>query len=339
MVITGCASNPVTPSPAIMCPAPITVVSADGSPVAVSYPSPVAAGGAGLTTSCAPASGTTFAAGTTAVSCSAVVAEERVGCSFNVTVREPARIEATKFLAFGDSITYGSLGEKCPGEPLTGRPTAQAWAEELQLLREAVGPEHAYPSVLQTGLRERYAGQLPVVENEGNPGEMVASSETWRRFVRRLNEQMPEVLLLQEGINDLHDFGFAGLSAAQGIANLTAGLRTMIREAKGRGVQVFLGTLLPQRPNACRAFAIPPRGNEDLITPANAQVRSLAAAENVGLVDLYATFEGNVDVLLARDGLHPSHAGHAMIALSFFRAVQERLENPPPAAPGLTRPY
>jgi lysophospholipase L1-like esterase len=338
IVMSACGSDPVTPSPAIMCPAPITVVSAS-SLVPVTYPPPVAAGGAGVATSCAPASGTTFAAGTTAVSCSAVVAEERVSCSFNVTVAPPPRIEATRLLAFGDSITYGSFGERCPGEGFTGQRTGRAWAEEMQLLRQAVGPEHSYPSVLQTGLRERYAAQLPVVENEGNPGEMVGSSETMRRFVRRLNEQRPEVLLLQEGINDLHNFGFAGLSTSQGVAQVSAALRAMIREAKGRGVQVFLGTLLPERPDACRAFAIPPRGAEDLITPANAQIRSLAVAENVALVDLYAMFEDHVDVLLDRDGIHPTRAGYAVIALSFFRAVQQKLENPPPAAVGLTRPW
>lgn len=322
-----------------MCPAPMTVVSATGSPVPVSYPAPAASGGVGLTTSCTPASGSPFAAGTTAVSCSAVVADERVGCTFNVTVAPAPRIDATKFLAFGDSITYGSTGSACSGPSIDWRSPAAVAQDRLWLSLNAVGPGQSYPSVLQTMLGNRYSAQTPAVENEGLPGDSVIAPIDSRRFVNALNRHSPDVLLLQEGINDLHGFGFLGLSPGQGIALTVSGLRSMIREAKRRGVQVFIGTLLPQRPNHCRAFAIPPKADQDLISPTNDQIRGLAAAEGAELVDLHEALNGSVDVLIGFDGLHPTEAGYGVIAKTFLAAIQRKLENPPPpTVAGLARP-
>jgi lysophospholipase L1-like esterase len=308
LVAWGCASNPAAPAPLIMCPVPQTVVSPSGAPVTVTYAAPAAAGGPGLTTSCSPASGSTFAPGTTAVSCSAVVAGQSVGCSFIVTVLAPPRLDATRFLAFGDSITYGSLGS-CPG---------QSADDERSLWTNTTPPGTSYPSVLQMGLESRYTAQSPVVMNEGFPGERVTDRESMDRFVARLNDRAPEVLLLQEGINDLHAYG------PDAVPVITANLRTMIRIAKSRAITVLVATLLPERPDACRYSH-----QAALVVPTNAQIRAMAAAENVELVDLYAAFDGNTAVLLSSDGLHPSEAGYATIAKTFFGSIQQKLENPP----------
>src|SRR5262245_16927400 len=75
----------------------------------VTYPEPVADGGLPpLTVSCSPASGTTFPLGTTVVTCSATDGVRTAECHFSVVlVPVVPVISATKFLAFGDSITNG----------------------------------------------------------------------------------------------------------------------------------------------------------------------------------------------------------------------------------------
>ena len=188
-------------------------------------------------------------------------------------------------------------------------------------------PSTSYPSVLQASLRARYTAQNPTVINAGVPGEPANDSETRRRFTRALADNTPDILLLQEGINDLHSFGFYAIPFDQGIANLVRALREMSLEARSRGVQVFLGTLLPERPDSCRAFAVPPKATQDLITPTNNQIRGMAAAEGIDLIDLAAIFSAQ-DSLLGQDGLHPNEAGYSAMAKAFFDAIRAKYERP-----------
>jgi lysophospholipase L1-like esterase len=304
------------------CPAAVTTVSPSNTPIAVTFQAPVTTGTPPVTASCVPASGSLFPIGTTAVSCSATVtSSQRLSCSFNVTVSPPPMLSRTKVVAFGDSITFGS-GHFCSGLE------SERWTPATLLLPFVDPPPTAYPNVLLTMLRERYTAQTPVMINAGFPGESANDGETRRRFTRTLNENTPEVLLLQEGINDLHAFESYGIPPAQGITNLVRALRDMALDARSRNVRVFLGTLLPQRPNGCRAYAIPPRGDTDLITPTNAQIRAMATVENIDLVDLAARFEGQIDTLIGQDGLHPTTAGYASIATAFYDAIRQRLETP-----------
>jgi lysophospholipase L1-like esterase len=180
-------------------------------------------------------------------------------------------------------------------------------------------------------LRGRYTAQNPVVVNAGLAGEAANDSDTRRRFTRTLNEQSPEILLLQEGINDLHGLDFYGIPHATGIANLVRALQDMSNEARGRGIRVFLATLLPERPNRCRAYAIPPRSPVDLITPTNNQIRSMAAAQGLDLIDLFALMEPQLDTLIGQDGLHPTVAGYTAMAQAFFDAIRQKVEVAPPS--------
>ena len=106
----------------------------------------------------------------------------------------------------------------------------------------------------------------------------------------------------------------------------------MSLEARGRGIHVFLATLLPQRPNGCRAFGIPPKGTTDLITPDEQFDPRMAAAENIDLIDLAGLFNGQLDTFIGQDGLHPTEAGHAAIANAFFDAIRAKFERPNPTA-------
>jgi lysophospholipase L1-like esterase len=120
-------------------------------------------------------------------------------------------------------------------------------------------------------------------------------------------------VLLQEGINDLHSRS----------TDVVRGLQRMVQETQGRGVKVLIGTLLPERPGACKAFAEP-----GVIERTNDGIRAMAAAEGATLVDLYPAIAADMATLLSEDGLHPSVAGYAKIADTFFEAIKQRFEVP-----------
>jgi len=312
----ACGEGPAGPTPPagprIVCPASQTAQSLDGQPVTVAFPQPTVTGGAPpVATKCTHESGGAFGVGTTNVGCTARDARQQVdSCAFQITVEVPPRISATRFLAFGDSITYGSSGAcvRSFGGQLLDWP-----GEDLRSLWANV-VAGSYPSVLQNLLQTRYAAQSPVVTNEGAPGERVTNSDTLVRLTGKLAEHAPEVLLLQEGVNDLHSL------KSPGIPEIVDGLRALAREARARGARVFIGTLLPERAGSCRAY------HPDLIAPANDQIRAMVAGEDATLVDLYEAFRGQEGTLLGEDGLHPSAAGYAKIAETFFATIRQRLE-------------
>jgi lysophospholipase L1-like esterase len=289
------------------------VPSPAGQPVAVTYSAPVAAGGSGqLTTACAPASGSTFPVGTTNVTCSATDTLQRSAtCTFTIRVDAPPRLAATRITAFGDSITQGVLAA-C-NRTSSGALLRLSPLEDLRILLAAVDDGAAYPTRLQALLRARYATQAPSVANEGRAGENATLPTTRARLQTVLNTTAPEVLLLQEGVNDLN-----GSTPAAAVAE---SLRTMVRDARARGVRVLLGTILPERAGSCRAFA--PTG---LIEQTNDLIRGVAAAEGATLVDLYAGFGGQLNTLLGEDGLHPSEAGYQRMAEIFYDRMRATLE-------------
>lgn len=312
----GC-NTPSTPSelpppPAtltITCPASISLNSLDGAPVTATFAPPTLAGGTGtLTSACTPASGTPFPVGSTAVACTArdsAAPPQTASCGFGVEVVRVPQLRAARILAYGDSITAGASAA-------CNRLTAdQVTPESWEILRFAVALDlpGSYPSRLQTMLRTRYFAQDILVVNEGVPGERTEEGLTRIRGV--LSTVRPDVVLLQEGANDINQN--VSRSAIQ------FGLRDMIRRSRESGVtHVFVGTLLPRRPGGCRA------GSYERIESTNELIRPMVAAEGAVLVDLFSGFSPSVDI--GEDGLHPSEAGYEKIANGFFEALRARLE-------------
>ncbi len=142
------------------------------------------------------------------------------------------------------------------------------------------------------------------------------------------HRRAPDVLLLMEGINDIHARG----DQAAHIGPLVQDLRTMIREARSRGIRVLVGTLLPEDRCGCRAFDFVD-GRDDIVA-ANAQIRVMAASEGASLVDLYSGFAGQTMALLSFDGLHPNDTGYGKMAEIFFDAIRQQLEINPKQASG-----
>ena len=303
-------------APVISCPSAVSAQSADGSAVRVIYADPLVTGGLKpLTLGCTPASGASFVVGATTVACSVTDAQQRTSnCTFQVTVVRPAgppRLSATKFLAFGDSITAGFIPDNTDSL-LAGR------------IFRIVQPDLSYPSRLQTLLRARYPTQNVTVVSSGIPGE-----KTFEGVVRLPGDLVrftPEVVLLQEGVNDINSLGAAAIPAT--IQNL----RTMIRTARASGARVMVGTLLPQIPGLSRAAA------PDLMAPFNAQLVPMVASEGASIVDLYSGLLVDLKTWISPlDGLHPNGSGYAEIARLFSVRIIAELESPAAATTASAR--
>jgi lysophospholipase L1-like esterase len=280
-------------------------VSATGQAVAVTYTPPTTTGGAlPVTTGCFPASGSAFPVGATSLLCTVTDAKQRTAqCRFNVTVTQPPppppRISVTRFMAFGDSITEG------------------LFSFFIQ------SPPGSYPFLLEATLKARYTAQTGaiVVLDEGYGGEKIADGLA--RFGSTINLDAPVgAVLLIEGVNDLNAASVIG-SASDAIPAVVDGLKLMIREARGRGIPVFVATLLPQRAGGPKA------GSVSAIAPANDQIRGMAGEQGAILVDLYQAFGGVPDPWIGPDGLHPSRVGLEKIAQTFFDAIKARFETNP----------
>jgi len=174
------------------------------------------------------------------------------------------------------------------------------------------GPAVGYAYKLRALLATRYTAQTISMTDEGKPSEEVSMGTV--RLPGVLTADQPEVVLLLEGVNDLNN----GQDAA--IPTVKKGLTDMVRTARGRGLTVFLATLLPQRPGGLRAHA------PASIVAANAEIRNVANTEGAVLVDLYAAFDGQTSTLIGPDGLHPNESGYQKMADMFFAAITMRLE-------------
>jgi lysophospholipase L1-like esterase len=327
----GCSSStgptpvPTPDPPKITCPAPQTIqLTSNVTSVSVTYASPTTINGKlPVTTACAPASGSSFGIGKTSVSCTATDALQRTdACSFLITVLSPVPppiLAATSFLAFGDSITRGE----------DGRNSLSATSTRFYP-RVLLPDAQTYPGLLQQSLVDRYRTQSPKVDNRGFPGEAVTDTDpdTFARFVTLTSSRRYDAVLIMEGSNDLmlatRDSTVPERAAVR--------LRQMVGDAKSRGIRPLLATIPPMNPAGSRGKD----WGADLVPGFNDRIRSVAAAENVTLVDIYQGFGGNL-ALLSADGLHPNTDGYQKIADVFFSAIRSTLEITTPASSLRTR--
>ena len=320
-------TTPTTPAapdpgaPGLTCPAAVTQ-SAPGD-LAISFPAPtVTLGVAPLTgPTCTPSSGSTFSPGTTTVNCTVSDAKQRTGtCAFSVTIVLPPKLSIQRFLAFGDSMTFGEDG----ANSLSGLSVGQS--------RPAVQfPfSQTYPGALQADLRGRYVTQSPTVGNAGKPAESVLDPGTYPRYTAFISSGLYDSVLIMDGANDLGDRD-ASVEPA-----VIAALRRMIDDAKNRGMRPVLGTLPPANPNGCCPLN---RGLAWSLVPGfNDRLRDLASSEGIPLADVYQAFNGDVTTLIGPDGLHPTAAGYDRIASTFAAAIRTGFETAA-LAPSLKRSF
>ncbi len=280
------------------------------------YNTATTVGGASpVTTACVPPSGSIFSVGSSTVTCTATDNRQRTDtCTFSITVTAPPRILATKFVAFGDSMTAGEVVSEGSGAFRTLR----------------VDPAKAYPADLQRNLANRYTTQAQsiVVENQGRSLEKATDGASRLRGL--LSRNAYDVVLLMEGANDLADRDWR--LALDGLA----AMRSMVQSAKNSGARVFLATLPPESP----AGNCPNRGlSYTLVLPYNDGLRDIASGENVPLVDVFQAFGGDTTTLIDCDGLHPTPAGYQRIADEFSRIFRDTLEQPLSTPLSISNPF
>ncbi len=299
---------PVIDPPAIVCPADLTVRGITGGGQPVTFTAPVVTGGAApVNSSCTPASGASFALGTTSVSCTASDAQARQAtCAFKVTQTALA-LGAMKFETVGDSLTQGENGAGA-------KPTF-------------VDPPNSYPTKLQVLLDTTYPGQGMTVINRGFGGERV--EQTRDLLSGYLSTDRPQAVLLLSGYNNLNPCGIGQFNTpACGVATqeVVDGVRDCIREVKKSPVGVkyiFVSTLTPPGPSGSKGI------DREAILETNRKLRSLVASEQVTLVDTYPTFLGHEAAYVSVDGLHLQPAGYQAIADAFFAAIKVTVPQTP----------
>jgi len=277
---------------ALACPAPVQEQSFDGQPVSIGFELPVAAGGqAPVSVGCTPEPGHGFAIGTTEVSCSASdTLQQTASCAFQVTVLGPPRLSATRFLAFGDSLTSGWVSSTGGARP---------------------EPTSAYPHLLQRDLQSRYVTQAIEMINAGAPGEEARDAVS--RFHSVIGGHRPEVVLLMQGTNDLD------VVAGGGAEGAAAALNTMVRYAQDSGADVVLMTIPPQVHT----------GAAHLVGPFNTMVRAVATRRGATLVDVHglllsgACSGDRITPCIGADGLHPTAEAYRLIADELSRVIRD----------------
>ena len=191
-----------------------------------------------------------------------------------------------------------------------------ARAARVSTDRRSRQPGVFVPGRPEGAARARYALQPVDVVNEGLAAEtvtdgVVTSPATVSRLRTALIANSAQVVLLLEGVNDL--------SLQAPVATIARGVRDLVREARQRGAQVLVATLLPQS-GSCR-------GTKAAVIPAvNDAIRAMAAQENAPLVDLYQGFNGSASPYIGSDGLHPNELGYQRVADIFFAVIRERFE-------------
>jgi len=215
----------------------------------------------------------------------------------------PTALGATRFMAFGDSITYGTASSFDGAflfDPVPGTP---------------------YPFQLENLLEAAFATQDFTVTNRGVAGEGAITAVTSGRFTQRMAAERPQALLLLEGINDLNDLEGS-------ITPIVNALSQMIDIARLYNTTVFVSTMFQTCVSVHPDTGQVRQNSVDRIVPFNTAVRTMAAGrQNVYVVDMYGVFGNNCGPnggvgLLGGDGLHPTPSGYSVMAGAFSNALR-----------------
>lgn len=211
---------------------------------------------------------------------------------------QPQAIGATRFLAFGDSITAG----------------VQSSFDGMFLFDDLPG---SYPSRLLPRLQAAYPAQGFSLFNEGRPGEWASDGERRLRTVldTRAGPSVPvgnrsQALLVLEGINDMNN----GVSATRAAASLAQ----LVQIGRLYNLTVLVATMPQTYTNTANGSS----NSQDKIVSFNTElIRLVGGLQNVRVVDLYAAFGSNRS-LIGGDGLHPTPEGYEVMATRFYDAAR-----------------
>ncbi len=200
---------------------------------------------------------------------------------------------------------------------------------------------------------------VAALEARGFPVEMInaglsdtTSVQAVARLDRDVRRHSPDYVIVQFGINDSWIDAHRGRTAPRlTIEEYADSLRRIVRTLRSDGARVILMTPNPMRwselyGNELRDPALgfdfeDPRGINRLLDLYAERAREVARGEIVPLVDVSERFEafGRApgqsvdDLLIPGDGIHPSDAGHALIAGWLLEVILRDLGADPAGPP------
>jgi acyl-CoA thioesterase I len=202
---------------------------------------------------------------------------------------------ATRFLAFGDSITYGTVSS----------------FDGSFLIHDEVG---SYPRLLRSLLDANNIPAPFTVVNAGVPGETARLGVD--RLPGVLTTYRPQVVMLLEGINDMN---INNASPTQVATNV----QTMVQIARLYNCTVLVATMPQTYSSQYPGESTPRTQSAEKIVPYNTELRRLLSNQlNVHIVDIYAAF-GTDRSLMGNDGLHPTAAGYQRMAQTFHARIRD----------------
>ncbi|MFT3761861.1 MAG: SGNH/GDSL hydrolase family protein [Pseudoxanthomonas sp.] len=153
--------------------------------------------------------------------------------------------------------------------------------------------------------------------NRGISGQTTA--QMLLRFRQDVIELKPEAVVVLAGTNDI-----AGNTGPASLDMIEDNLRSMAELARANGIRVVLASVLPASAYPWRPGYRPAAK----IRALNEWIGRYARDNGFVYLDYYsamANAEGGLDPELAKDGVHPTPAGYAVMAPLAQRAVQEAL--------------
>lgn len=213
-------------------------------------------------------------------------------------------VGATRFLAFGDSITQGVLSS-FDGSVLFDPPAGSD-----------------YPSQLDSLLEATFTTQDFTVDNYGVGGDEIGNALANGRLNNALAVTRPQGLLLLMGINDLN--------SGKTVTTVVGYLQQAIDLARVYNATVLVATMFQTCVTTDPTSGRVRTNSYDRIVSFNNALRAMAAGrQNVHVVDIYAAFGHNCGDdrginLLGGDGLHPSSSGYSVMASVFGQAIRDR---------------
>ncbi len=193
-------------------------------------------------------------------------------------------LEVNSFVAFGDSITYGSMNG-----PFQGK---------------------GYPPRLQGLLEDDFLD--PAVLNRGIPGE--ATWEGMSRIYSVINMDLAQYLLLMEGTNDVTE-------ASYSMATSAFNLRQILDTSLNAGMFPLISTIIPRARS--RWTAIARERTLDLNSRIAALVADMHVMPvlNYKAFINFPTEAGGYEALISSDDIHPNDLGYQVMAETWYQAI------------------